>query len=466
MRERSLRQSILVTVIVTLTFTIGTGIYFTFIYKMVDLFSSQTADLFAECVCYIAQAIGMLLSAILVRKKVRFVGGRFFFPITVLLSVLLAFPCFLSGPSSVTVVLYVVTSIIEGMTQGLYFLLLTTLIPKDRRLVVFGISYALSPIITALLSLIDGGEFVKSIYAVVLYLVLAIAVCVAWQSVVPVYPAEGSPKLVNTTAKVANPKKAVVIATLLFIAISWAIQSVGFYFPMAQSDELNISGEILRITYSTGLIVAAFLNNKDKRIGAICCLVTMTTPMLYILLQTKVGVTAFVFFVSYFMTGFLAIYRYGIIADLSDMMSPKGYPLVFLCSFGLIFGRFGEAFGAFIGIKLGSDPLALMAVTSVLLVLGSGMFMFHYMRLFTPVPASEMTREDVLTSIKLRYDLSSREMDVLNLLVDGATNTEISSKLFISENTVKFHVSNLLKKTGTKSRKELSSVFLESFSKK
>ncbi|MCR4688072.1 MAG: LuxR C-terminal-related transcriptional regulator [Saccharofermentans sp.] len=77
-----------------------------------------------------------------------------------------------------------------------------------------------------------------------------------------------------------------------------------------------------------------------------------------------------------------------------------------------------------------------------------------------------MTREDVLTSIKLRYDLSSREMDVLNLLVDGATNTEISSKLFISENTVKFHVSNLLKKTGTKSRKELSSVFLESFSKK
>ena len=102
-----------------------------------------------------------------------------------------------------------------------------------------------------------------------------------------------------------------------------------------------------------------------------------------------------------------------------------------------------------------------MAVTSVLLVFGSGVFMFHYIKLFSPVPKSEMTRDDVLASIKLTYDLSSREMDVLNLLVDGATNTEIAGKLFISENTVKFHVSNLLKKTNAKSRKELSSKFLE-----
>lgn len=42
--------------------------------------------------------------------------------------------------------------------------------------------------------------------------------------------------------------------------------------------------------------------------------------------------------------------------------------------------------------------------------------------------------------------LTSRELEILQLIVDGHTNKEIASHLFISEKTVKNHVTNILRK--------------------
>ncbi len=43
-------------------------------------------------------------------------------------------------------------------------------------------------------------------------------------------------------------------------------------------------------------------------------------------------------------------------------------------------------------------------------------------------------------------DLSDRELEVLRLIADGLSNADIAAKLFISEKTVKGHVSNILGK--------------------
>jgi two-component system, NarL family, response regulator LiaR len=48
--------------------------------------------------------------------------------------------------------------------------------------------------------------------------------------------------------------------------------------------------------------------------------------------------------------------------------------------------------------------------------------------------------------------LTVREREVLRLLAHGKSNKEIASKLFISETTVKTHVSNILMKLGVASR--------------
>ncbi|WP_342526779.1 response regulator transcription factor [Chryseomicrobium sp. FSL W7-1435] len=51
--------------------------------------------------------------------------------------------------------------------------------------------------------------------------------------------------------------------------------------------------------------------------------------------------------------------------------------------------------------------------------------------------------------------LTERERDVLICLVEGLTNKEIGERLFVSEKTVKIHVSNIFKKLNVKSRSQV-----------
>ncbi len=54
--------------------------------------------------------------------------------------------------------------------------------------------------------------------------------------------------------------------------------------------------------------------------------------------------------------------------------------------------------------------------------------------------------------------LTARENEVLAYLVANRTNAEIAEALFISEKTVSVHVSNLLRKTETGSRREVAAL--------
>jgi DNA-binding NarL/FixJ family response regulator len=60
-----------------------------------------------------------------------------------------------------------------------------------------------------------------------------------------------------------------------------------------------------------------------------------------------------------------------------------------------------------------------------------------------------------------RSQLSSRELDVLRLVVAGKRNKEIAQSLAISEGTVKIHVSSVLCKLGVSDRTEAVSAALQ-----
>lgn len=51
--------------------------------------------------------------------------------------------------------------------------------------------------------------------------------------------------------------------------------------------------------------------------------------------------------------------------------------------------------------------------------------------------------------------LSNKEKEVLSLILEGLSTQEISSKLFISINTVKTHITNIYRKLKIKGRKDL-----------
>lgn len=60
-----------------------------------------------------------------------------------------------------------------------------------------------------------------------------------------------------------------------------------------------------------------------------------------------------------------------------------------------------------------------------------------------------------LSRLKVTYDLTNREIEVMRELADGRSNREIAEALFISEATVKTHMHHIYRKLGVGNRREL-----------
>lgn len=72
-------------------------------------------------------------------------------------------------------------------------------------------------------------------------------------------------------------------------------------------------------------------------------------------------------------------------------------------------------------------------------------------------PLSTEITQRIMGSFKAQRrsdNLSEREQEVYRLLCEGKNYREIASALFVSQNTVRFHLKNIYKKLGVKSRHE------------
>jgi DNA-binding NarL/FixJ family response regulator len=66
------------------------------------------------------------------------------------------------------------------------------------------------------------------------------------------------------------------------------------------------------------------------------------------------------------------------------------------------------------------------------------------------VLGSSSAKEDTAKA----FGLSERELSILAALAEGSSNKEISQRLWLSEKTVKFHLTNIYRKLDVKSRSE------------
>ena len=75
------------------------------------------------------------------------------------------------------------------------------------------------------------------------------------------------------------------------------------------------------------------------------------------------------------------------------------------------------------------------------------------MRLLKHMTSSEPSGEHVL--------LSEREIEILKLVASGKSNQSIADQLSISENTVKYHLKNILQKLGVSNRTEAVTIAMQ-----
>lgn len=66
---------------------------------------------------------------------------------------------------------------------------------------------------------------------------------------------------------------------------------------------------------------------------------------------------------------------------------------------------------------------------------------------------------DELQNFSAKYSLTTREEEIVKLLVLGKTNNDIATNLFISAHTVRTHIQNIAEKLNVKSKLEILSLF-------
>jgi DNA-binding NarL/FixJ family response regulator len=71
------------------------------------------------------------------------------------------------------------------------------------------------------------------------------------------------------------------------------------------------------------------------------------------------------------------------------------------------------------------------------------------------------TRQSIDGELFTKYEISPREQEIIERILQGHTYQKIGEMLYISPNTVKTHVSNIYTKCGVKSRYELMVLFTQ-----
>lgn len=71
-----------------------------------------------------------------------------------------------------------------------------------------------------------------------------------------------------------------------------------------------------------------------------------------------------------------------------------------------------------------------------------------------PVTADDLPPDEMPDAPGAGASLTRREIEVLNIVSEGRTNAEVAARLWVSEPTIKFHLSNIFRKLGVTNRTE------------
>lgn len=424
------------------------------LYRLLRYYEPTAVTFYTEVLYYLLQAAGIALFAAVLKTKPSLAGSRGFALFAIVSTALFMAAALLCDRGWLVMSCGLLMNLGIGMLSGVYLTRLSAGIPQQSRGRVFGFAYAIGSIGTWLLSLAEGGALLKGGRALYVFSAMAAisAVLVRWLA--PLTAENG-----QWQAGIVRPDRRLLLLAFSVPLVCSVVNSLGYSFPAADISAV-FDPVFTRIFYAVGLIAAGVVSDKNRRCGAICCFTALIFPFVSLALQDEAGISAFLSVLSYVFYGFFSVYRVVLFADLAE----KNDACLFLAGFGLLGGRLGDAIGTFGGMMLAGDQLLLTCAAAGAFIVCAVLFFDLFHRLYTPHLTEKEHTEALLGAFESRYALAARQSEIFRLVVRGCSNAEISSALFLSENTVKYHMKNILRKTGCSNRTELVAAFKASAS--
>ena len=458
------RNFIFCCVIIAAVYLLDSLVFFSQLYKMYDLFSPKTISAVSTGWAYLAQGAGMLFFIILYKTRSQISAKKVFQVVLFLLEVPVIIVSILIPDKTLLMCMIVVLNIIVGLHTGFTFTLAAAHVATSRLGFCYGLAYAVGAFGTWLISVINGGVMTsyRIIFIDSLIIALVVVVILVYRDAVKDKKyADGGTQAVSALKPDTDRGRKVLILMCVVIAIMAPISSIGtnnnLYLEYCQEFDLLAQ----RCFYAVGLIAAGLIYDKNRKIGGICTVVSLIYPTLLIMIYRESGMVTLVIGLSYAILGFFAVYRAA-----SFMTWAAESDRLHLAPLGLAVSRICEAIAVLVIIETGCGEFASVILVSVMFIPLVILFFMMVREKYAPTagdraaePPKEISADERRASFAKQYGLTRREEEVAMFLSEGRSNGEIAEILQLSENTVRFHVSNVLKKTGMKDRNEVSRAY-------
>lgn len=447
-KEKSGRTDIQCAALIALCFLLTSMAWLSWEYHLLTQIPAQLSDLSTMVAGYLLQAAGIGIYAVLLRRVPRLL--RQMLPLILILHLLCMIPAVLSPFPAGTLTFGLLMNLGCGIIAGWYLHVLTELASASHKAAVFGTGYGISILAMWLLSRLGS-----SLYLPICVALTAAAVCAAvWYGKTLEEKAAGQEA--GCPEKKPADRTFLILAGVLVLLFS-IVNSSGFAFSSADLGQA-VNVEFSRLAYAAGLVIAGIVSDRSRKYGAVCALAALMIPFIILALRGEPVSVVIFWLLSYLTFGFYSVFR---IILFSDIAAERN--LLYLSGLGLLIGRVGDAAGESICLVMEERQAVRIMLTAVLFAAAVAVFFRLYQTLYVPEAEQQMSERERFLRFSMEHDLSARERDLLQLILDGKTNGEIADQLFISENTVKFHVKNILQKTGCRNRNDLVAAYISFF---
>ena len=437
---------------VALCFGLSSAVYLSWLDRLVSTAGADASDWGSMVAGYLFQAAGLGITVLWLRRQPAGNHLRAFLAVLALL-ITVSVPTLVAGSAAGVMTFGWLMNGLCGAMAGFYLYAVGRRAPENRKSIVFGGGYALATLAVGLLALIGRGSFLHGPYVLILYVALSagLGFFACRSGLLRI----SSPEEADPVPAGAVPKARTVLLAGAVVVLISLIKNLGYGFPSADI-EAGLIPELSRLPYAAGLIAAGLVQDRNRRNGMLCTLSALILPFLMLgLIGEPVSSTIF-WGLDYIFFAFFSVYRAVLFLDLAKQTGRWE-----LAPLGLLAGRIGDAAGTGVHLLLAGQKILLIGVAAALFIPAVFLLFQMHRRIYEPEVEQAKREQEIFDEFCKNHDFSAREKEIFLLLLENNTNPAIAEKLFISGNTVKYHVRNILQKVGCKNRTELQQQYQE-----